>query len=323
MEYVSTQEVQAGGRRRYWEEAVSAIYTETAVSLCDQHEFYGRIAWRAIDEVVLSEISSSGQVVTRESRHIRWTERELIQINFQLEGTGMIAQDSRQAWTRPGEVVVYDSSRPYEMRFDGPFRQLSVDFPRAMLNARFGRAESLTARSFSGLQGPGRFLYSYVKSLVQQAAEEDLMIAHRVQDHLVDLLVTAFSGFTQSDKPCASASRIMTLYRVKTCLNENLRDPELSPAMVARSQGLSLRYLYDLFEDEETTISRYIQHARLDRCRADIEDATQFGRSISEIGFSWGFSDSAHFSRAFRSRFAMTPRECRLARKATLQTSHP
>lgn len=322
MEYISTDEVQAGGRRRYWEEAVSAIYTETAVSLSDQNEFYGRIAWRKIEDIVLSEISSSGQVVTRDSRHIRWAGSELIQINFQLEGEGIVAQDSRQAWTRPGDVVIYDSSRPYEMRFDGPFRQLSVDFPRAMLQARFGRAESLTARSFSGLQGPGRFIYSYVKSLVQDSAPDDLAIAHRLQNHLVDLLVTAFSGFNQSDKPCASANRTMTLYRVKTCLNENLRDPELSPTMVARSQGLSLRYLYDLFEDEETTISRYIQHARLDRCRADIEDRTQFGRSLSEIGFSWGFSDSAHFSRAFRSRFAMTPRECRMARRASFPTQH-
>jgi len=315
MEHISTDEVQVGRRRRYWEDAVSAIYTETAVTLDDQREFYGRIAWRKIGDIVLSDISSSRQSVARESRHIRHAERELIQINFQLEGAGTVAQDSRRAQTSPGEVVVYDSSRPYEMRFDGPFRQLSVDFPRDMLQSRFGRAENFTARSFSGRQGPGRFLYSYVKALVRQAEEDDLLIAHRLQDHLVDLLVTAFSGMAQSEAPSSSANRMMTLYRVKTWLNENLRDPALSPALVARSQGMSLRYLYDLFEDEGTTISRYIQQARLDRCRADIEDAGQFARSLSEIGFSWGFSDSAHFSRAFRNRFAMTPRECRAMRR--------
>lgn len=318
MERISTDQIHIGRRRRYWEDAVSAIYIETAVTLDDQAQFYGRIDWRKIGGVVLSDISSSRQSVVRESRHIRRAEQDLIQINFQLEGTGIVAQDNREAATRPGEIVVYDSSRPYEMHFDGPFRQLSVDFPRDMLNARFGRAETFTARTFSGREGAGRFLYSYVKALVRQAAEDDLLIASRLQDHLVDLLVTAFSGMAQDGTGSGSVNRTMTLYRVKTWLNEHLRDPALSPTTVAQAQGLSLRYLYDLFEDEDMTVWRYIQQTRLDRCRADIENAALFGRSLSEIGFSWGFNDPAHFSRAFRGRFAMTPRECRAARKAAL-----
>lgn len=318
MERISTDQIHVGKRRRYWEDAVSAIYTETAVTLDDQSDFYGCIDWRKIGDVVLSDIRSSRQSVIRDSCHIGRTDRRLIQINFQLEGTGVVAQDNREAATRPGEIVVYDSARPYQMHFDGPFRQFSVDFPRDMLQSRFGRAEHFTARSFSGTQGAGRFLYSYVKALVRQAAEDDLLIAGRLQDHLVDLLVTAFSSMAQDGGGGGSVNRTMTLYRLKTYLGEHLRDPDLSPTMVANAHRLSLRYLYNLFEDEGTTIWRYVQHLRLDRCRGDIENAALFGRSLSDIGFSWGFSDPAHFSRAFRSRFDMTPRECRAARKAAL-----
>lgn len=318
MEYISTDEVHVGRRRRHWEEAVSEIYTETAVKIDDQREFYGHIAWRKIGDIIISEISSTQQSVVHESRHIRHAERELVQINFQLEGAGLVFQDGREARTGPGEVVVYDSRRPYEMRYGEPFRALSVDFPRHILHSRFGHAEEFTARSFSGRRGPGRFLYSYVKTLARQAEQDDLLIANRLQDHIVDLLVTAFSGLGQHAAPRASANRTTTLYRVRTYLNENLRDPALSPTTVARAQGVSLRYLYDLFEDEGTTISRFIQQARLDRCRADIEDRTQSCRSLSEIAFSWGFSDSAHFSRAFRNRFGMSPRECRAMRGAAM-----
>jgi len=32
------------------------------------------------------------------------------------------------------------------------------------------------------------------------------------------------------------------------------------------------------------------------------------GKTITEIAFFWGFSDSAHFSRSFRRRFGISPR---------------
>jgi AraC-like DNA-binding protein len=35
--------------------------------------------------------------------------------------------------------------------------------------------------------------------------------------------------------------------------------------------------------------------------------------SISQICFRWGFNDSAHFSRAFRNQFGLSPREHRRA----------
>ena len=34
-------------------------------------------------------------------------------------------------------------------------------------------------------------------------------------------------------------------------------------------------------------------------------------RSIGAIAYGWGFNDSAHFSRAFRARFDLSPREWR------------
>jgi AraC-like DNA-binding protein len=30
---------------------------------------------------------------------------------------------------------------------------------------------------------------------------------------------------------------------------------------------------------------------------------------VSDSAFSWGFNDAAHFSRAFKERFSVTPRE--------------
>lgn len=42
-----------------------------------------------------------------------------------------------------------------------------------------------------------------------------------------------------------------------------------------------------------------------------LADAASAGRSITEIAYAAGFSDAAHFSRAFQQRFGTTPRAYR------------
>lgn len=319
MEHISTSQVDVGCRRRFWEDTVATLYAAATVTVENPRQFYGHIDYHKFGGIVLSDIRAERSQVIRESRHIGAAEDNLIQLNLQVEGTGSIVQDGREAMTAPGELVIYDSARPYQMRFDGPFRQLSVDFPRSLLRNRFSINERFTARPFSGTNGPGRFLYAYVRTLLWDQDVGDQLMAERLQDHLLDLLGTAVSGLAQADHVNSSDARSATLLRIKAYLNANLHDPELAGAAVAASQGLSLRYLYYLFEAEGTSVRRFIQDARLDHCRRAIEDPSMMGRSLTDIAFEWGFKEAAHFSRAFRKRFGMTARECRAARRDALE----
>lgn len=61
-------------------------------------------------------------------------------------------------------------------------------------------------------------------------------------------------------------------------------------------------------------ISEWIRHRRLARCAADLRDGSQDHLPITEIAFRWGFSDAAHFSRAFKQQFGVAPRDYRGAR---------
>ncbi|MBX6963389.1 helix-turn-helix domain-containing protein [Alcaligenes faecalis] len=318
MKHIRTDALHPQERQRYWESAISDLYTVTSVEVQDLSRFYGRIAWRKLGDVLFSDIATSRSRVRREDRHIKRAEQDIVQINFQLQGKGLLKQDGRSAMTHPGEIVLYDSARPYEMCFDGDSRQISVDFPRHLLTARCGHLEHLVARPFPGSAGAGRFLYSYVANLVLQSSEEDSLLAGQLQEHFFDLLLTAFASVMQDEPAVLSKSRAATLTRLKIYLTHNLNNPELTPGMAAQAMGISLRTLHSLFEHEEQTVWNYIQYARLDCSRADIENLAMFSRSLSDIGFSWGFNDAAHFSRAFRRRFGMTPSECRAARKALL-----
>jgi AraC-like DNA-binding protein len=83
------------------------------------------------------------------------------------------------------------------------------------------------------------------------------------------------------------------------------------PARIAAAHGLSVRHVHRLFHESGDTVAAAIRRGRLDRCRADLEDPSQRARSVTEIALRWGFNDSAHFSRAFKARFGLSPRAAR------------
>lgn len=92
-------------------------------------------------------------------------------------------------------------------------------------------------------------------------------------------------------------------------IDAHLAEPALSPTTIAAGLGMSLRYLHLLFEDG-ASVGATILGRRLERCHAALRDDADH-RSISEIAFAWGFNDAAHFSRTFRARFGVSPRELR------------
>lgn len=91
----------------------------------------------------------------------------------------------------------------------------------------------------------------------------------------------------------------------------NLSDPDLTPSSAARAQGLSVRYLHQLFRDAGTTFGSWLREQRLLQCHDAVADPYQRARSISDIAFTGGFNDAAHFSRVFSQRFGYPPSRLR------------
>ncbi len=98
---------------------------------------------------------------------------------------------------------------------------------------------------------------------------------------------------------------------VKSRILRRLRDPDLNLNDIAAECRMSLRYLHWLFEADACTPWRYVVRERLEGCRRDLANPAFGHRSITEIAFSWGFSNKAHFGRKCRSAFGMTPSELR------------
>jgi AraC-like DNA-binding protein len=105
-------------------------------------------------------------------------------------------------------------------------------------------------------------------------------------------------------------------FAAKQHIRRHLRDPGLSPAVVARAHHVSVRHLYQVW-DEPVSVARWIGQLRLEAARADLADPRLAYKSIAAVGREWGFPSPGHFARRFREVYAVSPRDWR----GTSQTS--
>jgi AraC-like DNA-binding protein len=106
-------------------------------------------------------------------------------------------------------------------------------------------------------------------------------------------------------EPAPEAIEANALQRSKWFIEQNLHDPQLDAAAVVAATSLSRSSLYRLFQVHDG-LARYIRSRRLDRAQAAFTNPFD-RRNISEIAYAVGFRDLPQFSRAYRSRFGVTP----------------
>jgi acetamidase/formamidase/AraC-like DNA-binding protein len=129
-----------------------------------------------------------------------------------------------------------------------------------------------------------------------------------VAQGLADLLPTFVTPTTEAG---GTATQAAILHRLCQTIERKLDDPDLTPARVAETEGISERYMQKLFEGSGSSFTHYLRERRLQRTSAELSSPAEAHYSISEIAYRNGFNDSAHFSRAFRHRFGLSPREFR------------
>ena len=109
----------------------------------------------------------------------------------------------------------------------------------------------------------------------------------------------------------AQSRRCVLRREIGSFIQHRLGDPGLTPAAIAEAHHISVRYLYQVFDTHQMTVAAWIRHCRLERCHRDLANPRLCSRSIRAVAARWGFSNPAHFSRAFRAAYGMSPRDHR------------
>jgi len=304
---------QSGERRiEYWREIILRLFADVQISAIPRHDFFGKVLSQRFSDLRLSVISASEQSVDRRFREARSDYEDRYFAVLMLQGKQIIEQSGSHAILEVGDMAIYDATRPHSLRFEGQWQEVVFSISRPILNNLLVNAEDRVATSLAVSQGVGNVLSSYLGALGRQIGQLSADEMTRLADPAISMLAMTLGGINGSigDSPHLRSG---TLLRVKRYVNTHLHDPDLDAAMIASASGLSARYINKLFAAEGTSLIRYVLLKRLDRCAHSLSGTggARTVDSIADIALRWGFNDMSHFSRAFKKRFGVTPREWR------------
>jgi AraC-like DNA-binding protein len=309
---LTTDVVDARERLAFWNEAVSDTYVRLDTT-APGGDVVGEIRADSLATLELSRVTASAQHVRRTPSLIAAAAEDYFLVSIQTDGTGAVLQDGRTAVLEPGDFALYDSTRPYELRFGGSFQQYVLMLPGPTLRTQLRAAPDLTARGVRGSRGAGHLMIEMIRTLAADIAVLEPAAAAAVAQSVEHIVVAGLSSLARGpavSEPGLAARR----EQVKACARARLRDPGLTVAAIAAQLHTSVSTLHRAFAGEPCSIAEWIWAQRLDAVRADLCDSALHHRTISDLAFSWGFVDASHFSRAFKARFGCTAREIRQSR---------
>ncbi|MBR9808497.1 MAG: helix-turn-helix domain-containing protein [Alphaproteobacteria bacterium] len=249
----------------------------------------------------------SGQ---RTVSQIQRTSDTFFGVILMLEGGQRLVQDNHEVDLGPGDISVWDASRPAQFSSTGTVRQISLLVPHTKLKLYASSIEDVCAQRINGRSGLGLLLASHLQALsAVLGTQEEGEVQASTEAATLDLVSAAIRPDKAGDYK-SSIHKTM-IRRIQNYIVNNLRDPDLSPGMIARSFRISPRYLHKIFEASEYTVSEWILQRRLLACQSSLKDPALNHMTITEIAFNWGFSSAPYFSRVYRQNFGMTPSDAR------------
>lgn len=228
-----------------------------------------------------------------------------------LTGRASLTHGGQEALLGPGVLAIVRSGDPWALNFDGRNSMLVLRIGEDELAQWWPSWASHVGSVISS--GRARIVGTLIQSAFDNATAPSLVTDQPLRDSILSLLAKAASPSVGEGAaaPGESAKACQLLRRVQDFILSGLGDIELTPGVIAAAVPISERRLHRLFAATGTTLCRWIQQRRLDRCAADLANPELREQSITEIAFRWGFNDSAYFSRVFKKAFNLPPREFR------------
>jgi len=306
-----TKTLAAAQRRQAWRDAICEIYLQVDCVADKRSDYAGFVREARLGPVTLTDTLLSPQSIHRQKNHIAHFDKDYYYLGIEHLGAVNIHQAGSSFLLRPGIAALYYANEPYELRCDVKSRQFWVELPRQDFDRRFdsGRPPLLTQLNLS--RGLGRIAAEFCATLAEEGANVDEPSRERLGEQFMDILALALSGEPDRQPADDKSVQRARLRSVKAYIESNLGDSNLSLATIARQNGISLRYLHQLFRLTDMSVSEWLRLRRLQRCHELLTSPRNANRSITEIAYSMGFVSSSHFSNLFRAQFNVRPSDVR------------
>ncbi len=308
-EIFSTELIPAADRIEAWEWNARRFCGECRFHFPNRRRFHGSMASKNLSGVVLSLFSSSALSFQKFPTASAHSENRFCTVITQLDGSRGYSQNDATVILKPGDSTLIDSAAPWSSDCLGDCVRLYVRVPRCLMEDQLCLTTLPPARRISAATASGGALFRLATSLYREADGLNHEEAVAMLEAYFGVL-SGCLGVPRTD-PWTSGNGDPILARIETFIEGHLAESTLGPGEAAAAVGISVRHAHRLFAKKGCTIGDWIRQRRLERCRADLAAPMLRERTITDIAFGWGFSESAHFSRSFKQQFGICPRTFR------------
>ena len=265
-----------------------------------------------VGDLQVREVIGGEHVYDRTDADVRRGDPHTLQVGLQLVGSSLLVQDGREAVLGAGDLVLYDSSRPFSLVMDARFSWQVFLLPKDKLRRSDREISALTATTINASSGVAGLVVRFLRDLTSRSGELAVEgTAAALCETAADLVATLVRSELGHDWAVKDPHRVL-LDRAMAYVSTNIREPDLGPERVAHAIGVSVRRLHQLFAATGHTVGEHIREERLTAVRRDLCDPRLAGLSIARLAAGHGIANPSLFSRQFRLAEGCTPTEFRL-----------
>jgi AraC-like DNA-binding protein len=300
----STSEITPADRHHAWSDrgwpSIAALFESTPIG-----PFSTSAENIRLDSIVVSFSTGTARLLERTPARIAADRIDILGVGLLLEGEMHGIAGKREFEVGAGEILLFDIAQPISMTMSIA-RSIQIAIPRPLAEAELGPVAELHGRVI-GCDEAG-LLHTHLHKLGESLHLLPSGDAPRLARTLLDLLVVAVHAAADGKRPARGPAPGMAV-RARAEIAANLESHSLSVASLCRRLNVSRSTLHRLFEGEGG-VQTYIRSRRLSAARIALLDPHNEER-IGAMAERLGFSDAAHLSRLFRTRFGETPSQCR------------
>ena len=309
----STDAIPAHDRMAFWREIVCRVLLRLDIEPLGGAPLLASFEQHTWSSVALRFVDTNPVRISR-TRDLICDGNGDYSLTLRVEGSGyeFLSNGVTEALSGDDAALFFHGAAT-TIRYPGACRAIVMSVERKAFAAAVGQLEDQPVRRILPASWPVlRLLNDYTSLLRSAGPGRNPVVAHRVGQHLIDLVALALNPSREThERTGPGAVREARLATIQSDVLANLSQARLSAKTIGQRHGISDRYIHLLFEETGQTFGRFVEEERLKRAYAMLIDPAFAKMRISDIALKVGMVELSTFNRAFRRRFGETPRGVR------------
>lgn len=270
------------------------------------------VAW--FNEVVVAQVDATTSHYVRTAAQAAADKHDYLYMGFNRSPRPIwVRHCGRDSVINAGEMLIWSNTAAFERREQDRVSGHMIGFDRARLRALAPGIEDVIARPIAVNTPALRHLQSYADFLLR-SGEHTLpgSVGVSVGAMLTDLAVLGLGGKGDvAEEAAGRGLRAKRLTDILLTIDKGFAQPGFSSEMLARSLGLSRRYVNELLAETGQSLEQRVNGLRLARAMTLLTSAEGDVLRVIDIAAASGFNDLSYFNRQFRRVYGLSPTQAR------------